>query len=230
MRHDLVARPGFRYDPSTPELVRCGVLAPFFAASKALVFKKVRAACGLDRCKLLYTGAAPLASATHAYLRSVDMPLLEVFGMSESCGAIAVSGPNDLARPIGSCGAALPGGILEIGPDGEVCWRGTNNFKGYKGLPKASNSALDHDQMDESLWKNENVYSDWSTTQPPLLHTGDLGEVDPKTGYVNITGRKKDLIITAGGENLSPTPIEEAFLEILAGAAAHAILVGEGRK
>ena len=103
---------------------------------KALVFKKVRAAYGLDRCKLLYTGAAP-SSATHAYLRSVDMPLLEVFGMSESCGAIAVA-DRMIWRGFGSCGTALPGGILEIGPDGEVCWRGATTSKAMR-LLKAGN-------------------------------------------------------------------------------------------
>ena len=66
---------------------------------KVLAFTKIRKACGLDRCELLYTGAAPLSAATADYLKSVDMPLLEVFGMSESCGAIAVSGPLDGARP-----------------------------------------------------------------------------------------------------------------------------------
>jgi|MDSY01.1.fsa_nt_gb long-subunit acyl-CoA synthetase (AMP-forming) len=157
------------------------------------------------------------------------MPLLEVFGMSESCGAIAVSGPNDLARPLDACGAALPGGSLEILPDGEVCWRGANNFKGYKGMLKATAEAL---EVEGGSWKSNtgNSGATTTTTTTTLLHTGDLGVVDPATGYLRITGRKKDLIITAGGENVAPSPIEQAFVDLLRGAAAHAILVGEGRK
>ena len=81
-----------------------GALALPMGLFKVLAFKKIRKACGLDRCELLYTGAAPLSAATADYLKSVDMPLLEVFGMSESCGAIAVSGPLDGARPRGACG------------------------------------------------------------------------------------------------------------------------------
>jgi long-chain-fatty-acid--CoA ligase ACSBG len=102
------------------------VLAAPFGLFKVLAYKKVRKACGLDKCTLLYTGAAPLSEATQRYLRSLDMPLLEVFGMSESCGAIAVCGPLDGARPVGACGRPLPRGAVEIGGDGEVLWKGGN--------------------------------------------------------------------------------------------------------
>ena len=140
------------------------------------------------------------------------MPLLEVFGMSESCGAIAVCGPTDTVRPAGACGRALPRGALEIAPDGEVLWLGANNMRGYRGLKAETEKALKP-----------------STRQ---LHTGDLGHVDA-AGFVRITGRKKDLIITAGGENVAPTPIEEALAELLERERAgtgHVVLVGDGRK
>jgi len=198
------------WSADTPEWVRCGFLVIPFGFFKILAYRKVRKGCGLDSCRLLFTGAAPLAADTLWYLRSLDMPLLEVFGMSESCGAIAVCGPNDFGRPDGACGKALPLGTLDIAPeDDEVLWKGANNMAGYKGLPAATKAALNPET------KN--------------LHTGDVGRVD-ESGYLYITGRKKDLIITAGGENVAPTPIEESFISLLNGAAGHAVLIGDQRK
>lgn len=194
----------------TPELVKCAFLVVPFGLFKVLAYRKVRKGCGLDRCPLLYTGAAPLSADTMWYLRSLDMPLLEVFGMSESCGAIAVCGPNDAARPIGSCGRALPMGQLSIAAeDGEICWNGKNNMIGYKGLPAATKATLNPETSN--------------------LHTGDIGRID-SNGYLFITGRKKDLIITAGGENVAPTPIEECLMSLLSGTAGHVVLVGDQRK
>lgn len=200
---------GLWWSNDTPELVRCCILAIPFGFFKILAFKKVRRGCGLDKCKLLYTGAAPLSAETMNYLRSVDMPLLEVFGMSESTGAIAVCGPNDVLRPIGACGRALPGGVLEIANDGEILWSGDNNMLGYKGLPAATEATLP------------------SSTKK--LHTGDIGKVD-ENGYLFITGRKKDLIITAGGENVAPAPIEEAISSLIGSDAGHVVLIGDQRK
>lgn len=194
----------------TPEFVKCAFLVVPFGFFKVLAFRKVRKGCGLDRCRLLYTGAAPLSADTLWYLRSLDMPLLEVFGMSESTGAIAVCGPNDEDRPIGACGRALPMGQLSIAAeDGEILWKGKNNMIGYKGLPAATKAALNPGTGN--------------------LHTGDIGRID-STGYLFITGRKKDLIITAGGENVAPTPIEECLMSLLNGSAGHVVLVGDQRK
>lgn len=198
------------WSSDTPELVRCGLLLLPFSFFKILAYKKVRKACGLDRCRLLFTGAAPLSADTMWYLRSLDMPLLEVFGMSESTGAIAVCGPNDFARPMGACGQALPNGTLTIAKeDSEILWKGDNNMLGYKGLPAATKEALNPETRN--------------------LHTGDLGRVD-QNGYCFIVGRKKDLIITAGGENVAPAPIEETFLSLLQGKAGHVVLIGDQRK
>jgi len=200
---------GAWWSHDTPELVRCCILAIPFGFFKILAYRKVRKGCGLDQCKLLYTGAAPLPVDTMNYLRSIDMPLLEVFGMSESTGAIAVCGPKDVLRPIGACGRALPLGELEIASDGEILWSGENNMLGYKGLPAATEATLPS-----------------STGQ---LHTGDIGKVDA-SGYLYITGRKKDLIITAGGENVAPTPIEESILSLIGSNAGHVVLIGDQRK
>ena len=194
----------------TPELVRGAFLVVPFGFFKLLAYRKVRKGCGLDRCPLLFTGAAPLSADTMWYLRSLDMPLLEVFGMSESTGAISVCGPNDANRPIGACGRALPMGELSIAAeDGEILWKGKNNMIGYKGLPAATKAALNPETSN--------------------LHTGDIGRID-SNGYLFITGRKKDLIITAGGENVAPTPIEECFMSLLSGTAGHVVLVGDQRK
>ena len=194
----------------TPEFLRCCFLVVPFGFFKVLAYRKVRKGCGLDRCRLLFTGAAPLPADTMWYLRSLDMPLLEVFGMSESTGAIAVCGPNDFDRPLGACGKALPLGQLTIAvEDNEILWKGDNNMIGYKGLPAATKEALNPDTGN--------------------LHTGDLGRVD-ENGYCFIVGRKKDLIITAGGENVAPTPIEETFMSLLKGKAGHVVLIGDQHK
>jgi long-chain-fatty-acid--CoA ligase ACSBG len=198
------------WSSATPEWLKCGFLVVPFGFFKILAYSKVRKGCGLDRCRLLFTGAAPLAADTLCYLRSLDMPLLEVFGMSESTGAIAVCGPNDFDRPVGSCGTALPLGLLTIAADDhEILWKGQNNMIGYKGLPAATKASLNADTGN--------------------LHTGDIGRVDA-SGYLFITGRKKDLIITAGGENVAPTPIEETLMSLLTGTAGHVVLIGDQRK
>ena len=198
---------GLWWHEHTPEVLRIALALPF-GLFKVLAYKKVRKACGLDKCTLLYTGAAPLSEATQRYLRSLDMPLLEVFGMSESCGAIAVCGPLDGARPVGACGRPLPRGEVEIGGDGEVLWKGGNVMRGYRGLRKATDEAVDP-----------------SSHQ---LHTGDLGEIDVD-GYLRITGRKKDLIITAGGENVAPTPIENVLCSLIP-RCGHVVLIGDRKK
>jgi long-subunit acyl-CoA synthetase (AMP-forming) len=156
---------------------------------------------------LLYTGAAPLSEDTLNYLKSLDMPLLEVFGMSESCGAIAVCGPHDGDRPLGACGRPLPMGELEIAPDGEILWKGDNNMKGYSGLPRETAATISSEGQ---------------------LRTGDLGTL--QKGFLCITGRKKDIIITAGGENVAPTPIEDAIKGLLGPEVEHVLLIGDRRK
>lgn len=197
---------GAWWSADTPEVVRCLLTLPF-GFFKILAFRKVRKAAGLDRCQLLYTGAAPLPEDTLNYLKSLDMPLLEVFGMSESCGAIAVCGPHDGDRPLGACGRPLPMGKLEIAPDGEILWKGNNNMRGYFGLPTETAATISSEGQ---------------------LHTGDLGTI--QKGFLFITGRKKDIIITAGGENIAPTPIEDTIMGLLGPKAGHVLLIGDRRK
>jgi len=196
------------WDADTSDLFRAAFLAVPFGFFKVLAYRKVRRGCGLDRCSLLYTGAAPLQAETLNYLRSLDMPLLEVFGMSESTGAIAVCGPLDHARPMGACGRALPLGVLTIASDGEILWSGLNNMRGYKDQPAATRATL---------------------SDQGHLHTGDIGRID-ESGNLYITGRKKDIIITAGGENVAPAPIEETIKTLLGSNVGHVVLIGDQRK
>lgn len=162
-----------------------------FMLANNLVFKKVRAALGLDRCKFCFTGAAPITKDTLEYFMSLNIPLLELYGMSESTGPHTIS-QNDNYR-ITSCGKLMAGCKTKLeNPDehgsGEICFWGRHVFMGYLNMPEKTAEALDQDG--------------W-------LHSGDLGRHD-QNDFLYITGRIKELIITAGGENIPPVPIEDA--------------------
>ncbi|XP_051279032.1 long-chain-fatty-acid--CoA ligase ACSBG2 isoform X1 [Dicentrarchus labrax] len=163
-----------------------------FMLANNLVFKKVRAALGLDRCKVCFTGAAPITKETLEYFMSLNIPVLELYGMSESSGPHTIS-LNEEYR-ITSCGKVLPGCQTKLDkPDedgnGEICFWGRHVFMGYLNSPDKTAEAIDQDG--------------W-------LHSGDLGRHD-QHGFLYITGRIKELIITAGGENIPPVPIEDAL-------------------
>ncbi|XP_034450662.1 long-chain-fatty-acid--CoA ligase ACSBG2-like [Hippoglossus hippoglossus] len=163
-----------------------------FMLANNLVFKKVRDALGLDRCKICFTGAAPITKDTLEYFMSLNMPLMELYGMSESSGPHTVS-INSRYR-LTSCGKVMPGcqtklDIPDADGNGEICFWGRNIFMGYLNMADKTTEALD-----ESGW----------------LHSGDLGKND-QYEFLYITGRIKELIITAGGENIPPVPIEDAL-------------------
>uniref|UniRef100_A0A671WU48 Long-chain-fatty-acid--CoA ligase ACSBG2 n=1 Tax=Sparus aurata TaxID=8175 RepID=A0A671WU48_SPAAU len=168
---------------------------PFsYQIAKKLVFKKVRKALGLDRCSKCYTGAAPITKDTLEFFLSLDIPLYELYGMSESSGPHTISSPE--AFKLTSCGKEIPGCKTKLhNPDeegnGEICFWGRHVFMGYLNMPDKTEEALDAEG--------------W-------LHSGDLGKHDKK-GFLFITGRIKELIITAGGENIPPVPIEDAVKE-----------------
>lgn len=162
-----------------------------FMLANNLVFKKVRAALGLDRCKFCLTGAAPITKDTLEYFMSLNIPLLEQYGMSECSGPHTISSSEEFR--ITSCGKVMPGCKTKLdNPDqdgnGEVCFWGRHVFMGYLNMPDKTAEALDQDG--------------W-------LHSGDLGKHDQRN-FLYITGRIKELIITAGGENIPPVPIEDA--------------------
>jgi len=155
--------------------------AHYDAAEEAL-FKNVRAAFG-GRLRQATSGAAPIAQEILEFFFACGVPVLEGYGMTETSTA-ATTSTVDRYR-FGSVGTALPGMEIRIGDDGEVLLKGPNIFQGYYKNADASFGA---------------VVDGW-------LHTGDLGRVD-EDGYLFITGRKKDIIITAGGKNLTPANLE----------------------
>ncbi|KAM9384981.1 long-chain-fatty-acid--CoA ligase ACSBG2 [Pholidichthys leucotaenia] len=184
---------------------------PFsYHIAKKLVFKKVRKALGLDRCTKCYTGAAPITKDTLEFFLSLDIPLYELYGMSESTGPHTISRHN--AFKLTSCGIELSGCKTKLHNkdeegNGEICFWGRHVFMGYLNMPDKTEEALDADG--------------W-------LHSGDLGKHD-ENGLLFITGRIKELIITAGGENVPPVPIEDAVKEALP-LISNAMLIGDKRK
>ncbi|MGH0143985.1 UNVERIFIED_CONTAM: hypothetical protein FKN15_038915 [Acipenser sinensis] len=184
---------------------------PFsYRLAKKLVFKKVRKALGLDRCTKCYTGAAPITKDTLEFFLSLDIPVYELYGMSESTGPHTISIPS--AHRLTSCGKVISGCETKIfSPDsegnGEICFWGRHVFMGYLNMEDKTEESLDSDG--------------W-------LHSGDLGKHD-KEGFLFITGRIKELIITAGGENIPPVPTEDALKEVLP-VISNAMLIGDKKK
>ncbi|XP_073455170.1 long-chain-fatty-acid--CoA ligase ACSBG2 isoform X2 [Aquarana catesbeiana] len=181
-----------------------------YHVAKKLVFKKVRKALGLDRCSKCYTGAAPITKDTLEFFLSLNIPVYELYGMSESSGPHTISLPD--AFRIMSCGKVISGCRTKIyQPDsdgsGEILFWGRHVFMGYLNM---------EDKTKESL--NEEGW----------LHSGDLGKHDDK-GFLFITGRIKELIITAGGENIPPVPIEDAIKEQIP-IISNAMVIGDKKK
>ena len=155
----------------------------------AVAFSTIRQLIGLDELDLAVSGAAPITAELLQWFRAIGVPLSEVYGMSESTGPISFSPRRP--KP-GTVGIAVPGVTVKIAEDGEVLFRGGNVFEGYLNDPGKTAEAVDDDG--------------W-------VHTGDIGELDDD-GYLTIVDRKKELIITAGGKNISPANLEAALKTI----------------
>jgi long-chain acyl-CoA synthetase len=168
--------------------------------AEKLVYSKVKAAIGMDCAKYLYSGAAPIAPDVLEFLAGLDIVVYELYGQSETCGPTSTNLPG--ANRLGSVGRAVPGTELRIAPDGEVLVRDQKLLTGYAGRPDAT---------------AETLIDGW-------LYSGDLGRLD-EDGYLFITGRKKDLIITAGGKNISPAAIEAALEAVP--MIEHAVIYGD---
>ena len=161
-----------------------------FAIAEKLVYSKVRAALGFDRCRVAVTSAAPISKDTLEFFLSLGIRILEVYGMSECTGPTTFSLPDKYKTTY--AGFAIPGTELKIAEDGEVCFRGPHVCKGY-----LKNETATKDTIDADGW----------------LHSGDIGVID-KDGFLKITDRKKELLITAGGENVAPQLIEGVLKSI----------------
>jgi long-chain acyl-CoA synthetase len=149
-----------------------------------LVLSKIRAQLGLDALEAVYVGAAPTPLAVLEFFHAIGVPVAELWGLSESCGCGAVNLPGKVK--IGTVGQVTPGMELKLADDGEVLIRGPQIMRGYRNMPDKTREAIDGEG--------------W-------LHTGDIGQLDEQ-GYLRIVDRKKELIITAGGKNISPANLE----------------------
>jgi long-subunit acyl-CoA synthetase (AMP-forming) len=171
-----------------------------------LVFSKVRERLGLDRCRLFISTAAPIAMDTLEFFHSLGVPLTEVYGMSECTGPATLSLPRPFKYRIGWAGPPISGAEVSTAKDGEVLLRGRHVFKGYYKNKEATSETIDADG--------------W-------LHSGDVGEVDD-AGFLKITDRKKELLITSGGENISPQLIEGKLKSIP--VVSQVVVIGDKRK
>ncbi|XP_058854583.1 long-chain-fatty-acid--CoA ligase ACSBG1-like isoform X1 [Acipenser ruthenus] len=184
---------------------------PFlFTLADHLVLGAVRAELGFSHCVKYFSGAAPITLETLEFFLGLNILLYEGYGMSETTGPHFMSGPN--VYRLQSCGKVVPGckfKLVDKDPEGngEVCCWGRNVFMGYLNMEEKTKEAFD-----EEGW----------------LHSGDLGKTD-KDGFFYITGRIKELIITAGGENVAPVPIEDLVKKELP-IISNAMLVGDKRK
>ena len=170
--------------------------------AEAEVLLPVRTLLGLDQLEFAVTAAAPIPVEVLTFFRALGVPLSELYGLSESTGPMTWE--PSLVK-LGTVGTAIPGMELRIADDGEVLGRGGNVFRGYLDDPAKTAEAVDADG--------------W-------LHTGDIGTIDDE-GYLRIVDRKKELIITAGGKNISPANIEAALkAEPLIGQAC---VIGDDR-
>jgi len=160
-----------------------GLLAGQYAVAKKLVIDKVKPQIGMSNARVLGVGAAPIDAEILEFFGGLDMIIHEVYGQSEDTGPSTNNRPGKIR--FGSAGPNFPGTDVTIAEDGEIVVRGRNVFLGY--------------------FKDEQATKE--TLVDGALYSGDLGQFD-EDGFLWITGRKKDIIITAGGKNVAPAPLE----------------------
>jgi long-chain acyl-CoA synthetase len=179
-------------------------LAARFAEADAAVLTPIKALLGLDQAINVVSAAAPLPPDVAAFFAGLGMKILDVYGMTETTGAFTTNTPA--AFKLGTVGRPVPGIEVTIADDGEILARGPLNTPGYLNLPEQT-SAL----VDEDGW----------------LHTGDIGSIDAD-GFLSVVDRKKELIITSGGENISPAAVENVL--VANALIGQALAFGDRRK
>nr|XP_035142080.1 long-chain-fatty-acid--CoA ligase ACSBG2 isoform X3 [Callithrix jacchus] len=181
-----------------------------YRMAKTLVFSKVKMSLGLDHCHSFISGAAPLNQETAEFFLSLDLPIGELYGLTESSGPHTISNQNNYR--LLSCGKILTGCKNMLVQQskhgtGEICLWGRHIFMGYLESEAETTKAID-----EEGW----------------LHSGDLGQLD-SLGFLYVTGRIKEILITAGGENVPPIPIETLVKKKIP-IVSNAMLVGDKMK
>ncbi|RZT26726.1 long-chain acyl-CoA synthetase [Kribbella sp. VKM Ac-2569] len=167
-----------------------------------LVFGKLRAVLG-GQVQYAVSGGAPLGDKLGHFFRGIGVPVLEGYGLTETTAAVSVNLPDDVR--IGTVGRPLPGVTVGVADDGELLFKGGQVMQGYWKNDEATTNAIDTDG--------------W-------FHTGDLGEFDVD-GFIKITGRKKEILVTAGGKNVAPTMLEDQIR--LHPLVSQCMVVGDGK-
>jgi long-chain acyl-CoA synthetase len=187
---------------SGKEHVRTGQSSLAYRAADRAIFQKIRAHLG-GRLRFFISGGAPLSVEIAEFFWAIGLPVYEGYGLTETSPVITLNGPGCVR--LGSVGRAVGDSEIKIADDGEILVRGSNVMIGYYGMKKETAEALD---------------AGW-------FHTGDVGQLDAN-GFLTITDRKKDLIITSGGKNVAPQPIENRLRSIP--YFDHVVVLGDQRQ